>query len=563
MPEVMEARQNKLENPRVSDLLDRFKQLLGSRSNFESYWQSLHDYFYLEAPDVNKQYAAGAELDMQYLFDATTLEAGDILASGFMNYLTPPSSKWFRLRPKNSALKDNKDVGDFLQDVADEVYLTLNKSNFYDQCFPSYKSSGIYGTSILFEEEDVQDDARFYSIPLKQAVIVEDARGRVAEYYIEFEYTAYQAASRWGLDKLSDALKEEFKARKDTKKHKFLLYIAKRNVRDVFRSDKTNMPIEALWIDSETRVAMEESGYNEFPVFTHRFDKRPFIPWGYSPAMKSLPFARLLNAVAKTNLRAMMKHTDPPVALPENAFIMPFNANPRAINYYKKTAMDSSKDIFAFGNFGDPSFGLQSVEYYAQKVKSLMFNDVFLAFEGVTKQMNNPEVYERINEKMTLLAPAVGRWTAEVLNPIIIRTVGILFRRGKLPEPPDELRQDPNYEIEFVGQLAQAQRRSELNTLVTALTMTGQLAQFAPDVLDKVNTDKTVDEIWGITGANVQVLRDDAEIADLRENRATQAAQQTQIATIGQKAEVGKVASEIDANVADARSKAASMQGNQ
>jgi len=548
---------DKMEKPKAAQLIDRFKQLLSSRSNFESYWQSLHDYFYLESPDISKGYYPGSELDSTYLWDSTTLEAGDVLASGFMNYLTPPTSKWFRLRAKNPNLGENKAVSDYLEDVAAEVNYTLNRSNFYDQAFPAYKSSGIYGTSILLEEEDVTDEARFYSLPLKQCVIVEDGRGRVIEYYIEFEYSAFQAATRWGEDKLSDAMKQELTNRQDSQKHKFLLFIAKRNARDITRVDKKNMPIEATWIDVEARQIIEEGGYNEFPAMTHRFDKRPFIPWGYSPAMKSLPFARLLNAVAKTNLRAMMKHTDPPVALPENAFLMPFNANPRAINYYKKSAMDSSKDIFAFGNFGDPECGMNAVEYYSQKVKSLMFNDVFLAFENLTKQMNNPEVMERINEKMTLLGPAVGRWTAEVLNPIIIRTVGILFRRGKLPPPPDALIEDPNYEIDFVGQLAQAQRRSELNTLVTALTMVGQMAQFAPDVLDKVDTDRTADEVWAITGAPVQVLRDDSEIQELREARAEQAAMNRQLAVAGAGTEVAETASKVDLNVAQAKEKVA------
>jgi hypothetical protein len=221
--------------------------------------------------------------------------------------------------------------------------------------------------------------------------------------------------------------------------------------------------------------------------------------------------------------------------------------------------MDSQKDIFSFGNFGDPAFGMQAVEYYSQKVKSLMYNDVFLAFEGHTKQMNNPEVMERINEKMTLLGPAVGRWTAEVLNPIIVRTVGILFRSGKLPQPPDALINDPNYEIDFVGQLAQAQRRSELNTLVTAMTMVGQMAQFSPDALDKVNTDRTVDEVWSITGAPVQVLRDDSEIAELREGRANQAAINRQLQVVGAGAGISETASKVDVNVAQAKEKVKSV----
>ena len=535
-------------------LIDKYNELLGGRKNFESYWQVLHDYFYLESQDVNKSYAPGTELDPGCIWDATTLEAGDVFASGFMNYLTPPTSKWFRLRHKNPKLSENKAIGDWLEDTADEINFTLNRSNFYDQMFPSYKSSGVYGTSLILEEEDIQDEVRFYNMPLKQVVIVEDGRGRAVEYYIEFEYTAFQAATRWGVKNLSSVLQEEFKTRSSDKKHKFLLFIGRRNAREIQKIDKKNMPIEALWIDIEAKKIVEEGGYNEFPAMCHRFDKRPFIVWGFSPAMKALPFARLLNAIAKTNLRAMMKITDPPVALPDNAFIMPFNSNPRAVNYYKRDAMSGgAKDIFAFSNYGNPEIGMNAVEYYSMKVKSLMYNDIFLAFQGITKEMNNPEVMERINEKMTMLGPAVGRYLAEVLNPVIIRTMGILWRRGKLPPPPDELIENPEYEIDFVGQLAQAQRRSDLNSLITSLTMVGQVAQFSPEVLDKIDPDRTVDEVWGITGAPVQVLRDDQEIQKIREARAENAAKLQQMQILSGGAQIAKDAGAAEANIAKAK----------
>ena len=536
---------------RAEDKIQIFKTLVGERANWDTNWQTLHDYFYIESPNLNRSYAPGAELDVTYLWDSTTLDAADVFASGFMNYLTPASSKWSRLRSKSPNLTENKDVADYFEDVNDELHYALNRSNYYDQCFPSYKSSGVYGTSVIMEEEDIDDDIRFYSLPLTQVCIVEDGRGRVAEYYIEFEYTATQANDKWG-DAISDEMKEELKAFKE-KKHKFLLFIGKRGYRDVNKQDRKNMPFEALWIDVDKKTIVDEGGYNEWPAFCHRFDKRPFIPWGFSPAMKALPFARMLNAAAKTTMRSMMKHTDPPLALPENAFIMPFNANPRAINYYKKTAMDSGKDIFPFANTGDPQVGMSSVEYYANAVKRLMFNDVFLAFNGIDKQMNNPEIMERINEKMTLLGPAVGRWIVEVINPIVVRTIGILDRRGRLPEMPEELMENPNYEIECVGQLAQAQRRSSLNNLVTGLTMIGQMATFSPEALDKISPDKTVDEIWEITGSPVTVLRSDDEVARIRENRAKQQAAINNMQMVGAGTEVVKSASEVDKNIAQAK----------
>ena len=209
--------------------------------------------------------------------------------------------------------------------------------------------------------------------------------------------------------------------------------------------------------------------------------------------------------------------------------------------------MDSGKDIFAFGNFGDPKAGIMALEYYAMEVKKIMYHDVFLAFSNITKDMNNPEIMERINEKMTLLGPAVGRYIAEVLHPVIIRTIGILWRRGKLPKPPDIMIMNPEYEIDFVGVLAQAQRRSELNTLVTGLAMVGNMAQYAPEVLDKINPDRVTDEVWSITGAPVQVLRDDTEITKIRQARAEEQIKAKELAMIGggakAAADAGKAAS--------------------
>jgi hypothetical protein len=139
------------------------------------------------------------------------------------------------------------------------------------------------------------------------------------------------------------------------------------------------------------------------------------------------------------------------------------------------------------------------------------------------------------------------------LNPIITRTIGILWRRGKLPEPPDEIMEDPGYEIDFIGQLAQAQKRSELNALVTSLQMVGQMAQFTPEVLDGVDSDKARNEIWNITGAPIRVLRDDSEIQAIRENRAQQQAAAQELAMAGAMAQVGKDAGQADKHMAEAQ----------
>jgi len=120
-------------------------------------------------------------------------------------------------------------------------------------------------------------------------------------------------------------------------------------------------------------------------------------------------------------------------------------------------------------------------------------------------------------------------------------------------DPPDELRLEPDYEIDFVGVLAQAQRRSELNTLATSLTMVGQLAQYSPEILDKINPDKVVDETWSITGAPVQVLRDDGEIKKIREARAEDTIKREQMMQAEQMAKTSKEAGQAASGFAKAQ----------
>ena len=172
--------------------------LKGQRSNFDTYYQTLHDYFYVEAENINRTYYPGTELDFLYLLDGTSLELADTLASGIANYLTPSASNWFTLEHPDRALRDQKNVRLWMQDVADEVNFVLNRSNFYNQMPIFYKGSGVYGTSVLILEDDPEDEIRFYNLPIKSCYVVEDAREKPLEYYLTFEFTAEQAYTKFG-----------------------------------------------------------------------------------------------------------------------------------------------------------------------------------------------------------------------------------------------------------------------------------------------------------------------------------------------------------------------------
>lgn len=533
-------------------IVKNFSSLKGSRADFDNLYQKLHNYFYVESGNITEERNKGSQLHA--LLDTTSQACADVLAAGLANYLTPESSKWLFLQHSNRELRDNPDVKQWMQEATEEVLWTLSRSNFYNQMPIFYKASGVYGTAALFCEKDENDGVRFYNIPIKKLYLTEDARERPSEFYLEFEYTAEQALSRFG-DKCSTEIKEAYNAgRNEDRKFKFICYFGKRFEREIGKIDRKNMPIRMTWVDAKSKQIMQESGFWSMPCVAHRFYKRSQIVYGYSPAMKALPFARVANTITDTMLRAAMKQSDPAIALPDDAFLGTPNFNPRAINYYQRGKLNPKDEIFPIGNFGNPHIAVEHLQFYQQQIRETMFYNTFQAFSELTKQMTVPEVMERVNEKMTLLGPAVGRFMNDVLQPLIEKVVNILYEDNRLPRMPDVMALDPTYEVKFVGRLVQSQRQSEVNNIINALTIAGQLQAINPEVVDKINTDEAVEEIFDITGVTTRILNSDAKVNEIREQRAQAQAQAQQMINAQAAAQAYKTAAEGDKNVRDNQS---------
>lgn len=510
-------------------IVKNMKAMQGSRMDFDSLYQTLHNYYYVEGSNITAKKNPGNEINT--LLDSTSLTAGNVLASGLSNFLTPESSKWILLEHPDRRLQEDKSVQQWMNDSTDEVLLTLSRSNFYNQMPIFYKSSGVYGTAGLFCEKDNRDYIRFYNIPIDKFYLTEDARERPNSFFLRFEYTAEQAVSRFG-DKVSDEIKEAYKMPvNEDKKYIFICYIGERTQRDDTKMDKLNMPVRIVWVEEKTQKVVEEGGFNSMPCVAHRFYKRPQIVYGYSPAMEALPHARLANVIQDTVIRASMKQTDPAFAVPDDVFIGTPNFNPRQINYYQRGRMTQNDQIIPIGNYGNVSIGLNELENQRQMINRIMFVDTFQAFNDLTKQMTVPEVMERVSEKMTVLGPAVGRFMNDVLQPLIEKVVAILFEEGRLPELPDAMMENPNFEVKFVSRLIQSQRQTEINNIVSAMSIAGQIAQFKPEVLDIINGDKAVEEVFGIQNINPEMLYSQQEVRELRQARAE--AQQQQAALAG------------------------------
>ena len=54
-------------------LIEMYGNGESKRQVFDTYWQSLHYYFYIEAQDITSKTTDGSSLNANYIYDATSL----------------------------------------------------------------------------------------------------------------------------------------------------------------------------------------------------------------------------------------------------------------------------------------------------------------------------------------------------------------------------------------------------------------------------------------------------------------------------------------------------------
>ena len=498
----------------IKSLVQRVDRLKSERYNWEANWQDLAHYIMPRRAYITRTRTEGAKLDSD-VYDGTAIYSNQVLAAGLHGYLTNPSSRWFALRMNKKELMNRNDVKIWLKNCEDEIFDTLNNSNFAQQIHEVYQDLGALGTSVMYVEEDEKERVRFFTRPLSEMILVENERERVDTVFRCFELTVIQAVERWGLENLGAKTRKAYEEKQYDKMYPFMHIIMPRWMRDISKGDAKNMAYASIYVDVQTKKVIKEGGYREFPFLCPRWNKMPNEAYGVGPGMMVYSDVRMLNAMAKTTLKSAQKIVDPPLQVPHDGYLLPLITKPGGVNYKMKGSyQDRIEPLLTGGNI---PISLEMMDGVRHRIQKAYFVDLFMLLAD-KKNMTATEVNERVEEKMLLLGPALGRLMSELLDPLIIRVFNMLARNGNLPKPPGILSEE-DYTVEYISPLARAQKISEINSINSSLAIIGQMAQVAPSVLDKINTDRVVDEIADIQGLNPEMLRDDDEVQAIREQR--------------------------------------------
>jgi hypothetical protein len=532
---------------RAEMIIKRYERLKTNRTNWDQVWQEVLKYVVPRKAWVTRKRETAGERTDSNLYDTTARRANQILAAGFQGNMTNPATKWFNLRLQDPDLNRLNEIKIWLADSENKVLDVLNSSNFNEQIHETYVDIGSIGTSCLLEEEDVKDIVRFTAVFIEEVVIDEDASGRVDTVYRKFKMSAKAAFDLWG-ERAGPKTMELMKDDKWDEKVTFIHCVQPRDKRNPFSERSVDMPYESVHVELDSRTLVAEGGFLEFPYMVARFNKVAGDMYGYSPGVILLPDIKMVNAMAKTLIKAAQKIVDPPLTMPHDGFLLPLKTTPGGINY--KLSGSEKDRIEPLETKGNIPVGRDMLNDYRTAIHNGYFTDLFLLLAD-RKNMTATEVQERIAEKMVMLGPVIGRLQSEMLDPIITRTFGILLRRGILLPPPEVL-QGREMVIEYVSPLALAQRREAVTSVSSLLQMTGGIAQFIPEVIDKIDGDKVIDEAAEIFGVSPEIIRDANQVSAIREQRAELQKEAQQAEVVKEAIDAEKTLSESERNQAEA-----------
>lgn len=468
--------------------------------------------------------------------DATGMLALSRFAAICDSLLTPRNSKWHALEADDSYVMKDRETRLWFEQVTNILFKLRYDplANYAGQNYASWRSLGAYGNATMFidaldgRQHGGARGFRYKAVPFGETFFGENHQGQVDRIFRWFRMTAYQAAQRFGIERLPLNLHKGLYEGSQWP-YQFLHVVKPRKDYDSQRLDAKALPWASYYLSIEGLCLMApEGGYRQFPYAVSRYEQAPNEVYGRGPAQMVLPALKTLNAEKATFLKQGHRIVDPVLFTADDG-IIDTSLRPGSINKGGVT-QDGKLLVHVL-----PTGEIQISKEMMQEERGLI-NDAFLVtlFQILTEtpQMTATEVVERTNEKGILLAPTMGRQQSEKLGPQIDREIDIASSQRLLPPMPPRLREaQGEYQVVYTSPLARAAKAQEAAGFMRTVESVKELVNITGDMslLDPFNFDEAVPAIAAIQAVPESWMADKRMITAKRQARAKQQAQKAQV----------------------------------
>jgi len=511
----------------------RYQSLASHRQVVQQMWDSIERYIapYRGRFFRDERTEDSIEWQRPFVYDGTAIMGSQALASHLHSSLTSGSVRWFELRFRNEQLMQDNDAVEWLDSCTDQIYKTLNDSNFNIEIAETYQDLVDYGSSIIMEEvknEVDYDGINFKSVPLKECYFEEDADNNVLNFYRRFDFTPLQLVDKFG-DNVPQYIKEMAQdgSTQQNEKQVIIFCIYRRKNNPDVDLTKPIAPMARPWgfkyiMEKDAESVGNEGGYYEMPAFVPRWRTTSDSMWGNSPGMMALADTMTLNKLIELMIAAAEKVIDPPIMATERGLVSDLDLNPGGY-----TVVKSMDEVAPFESRARFDINYSEIERYRQNIRSYFLLDQLMLPPMEGTPATATEINARVAQLERLIGPTLGRLQTDLLDPVINRTFNILYRAKQLPEmPPSVAEMASDLDVEYLGPLARTLQHHQIDAFDRWVMQIQLIAQVNPEVLDVPDWDTAVREVGYLQGVPAKFMRSKSEIEERRSERQAMAEEQ-------------------------------------
>lgn len=543
-----------------------FKQVAqwkSDRSHLDAHYRDLADHVWPMRVRFSEAEAKRSLKRYGKIINEAGTDAARTLQAGMFTGITSPARPWRRLTTADPDLARYGPVKRWLYTLNERLSVINRMSNFYNGAPTVFGDMGLFAMGAMGLFPDMEDLYRFYNFPIGSYWVSVNNRGIVDSFMREYQATVRQLVMEFG-DTTPSGLPNWARFSSHVKKlWDHSNYDAAISVTHVIQPNKQYDPrrLHAKYkrfadvyfetgsnsSDQNTDAMLREGGFDLFPVLVPRWDVTGMDAYGQScPGMEALGSIKELQSLMKKKGKGVQKQLDPPLTGPTALRTQKTSLISGDITY-----VDVRDGVQGLRPIHETKFShadvREDIRDLERRIGRTFYAPLFLMIsqmEGIQPR-NEREIAERHEEKLLALGPVLERTNDEFLDPLTKLELHYITKNGMLPRPPDEMRGMP-LNIEYVSMMAQAQKLIGIAGTERFLAFVGNLSGMWPDVKDKVDADKAVDDYADRMGVSANITVDDEIVKAKRDARAQAQQQAAQAQMAANATEAAKQLSQAD-----------------
>jgi hypothetical protein len=466
----------------------RYQRAKKRRRCWENLWRDCYTYALPQrGAGFGLEFAPGTN-HSERLFDGTAPDAVEQLAASLLAELSPPWSLWFGLIPgREIGALERGALAETLDLVTQTLQSHFDRSNFAVEIHQAFLDLVTIGSATLLLEEapvGCLSAFRLTAVPMAEMAFEAGPSGQIAGHFRRSALPLDLLQARFPKADLPTSILAE--------------------CRD---STEQSLPvIEAVLPASGGHAyyaILDRDGAQPVLLATGRFETSPFISfrwlkgagelYGRSPVMTVLPDIKTVNKVVELTLKnasiavtGIWQADDDGVLNPANIRLVPGTIIPKAVGSSGLTPLQAP------GRFDVSTLMLDELR---GRIRHTLLVDRLGPIAG--RQMTATEVLERSAEMTRLLGATYGRLQAELLTPLLMRAIGILRRRGDIPNFVLDGR---TVDLLYKSPLARQQARQDVQETLLWVESATRLGDEAVQVIDIAATTRWLGDRLGVPG---------------------------------------------------------------